>query len=190
MTAPIGQVPCGDHQELEHLFGASLMKMICYGLWQLSIGQVPGGDHQELEQLHGAHLMKMIAYVTGLWQLSIGQVPDDDHQEPEQLHCFRLMKMIAYVTRLWQLSIGQVLGGDHQEPEQLHDARVLPDLGQAQWGSHSLSVLQQPLHIRRHAGGWVAGLGIRSFQKNVTFLRSFPFFKKEWNVFCVIFRSL
>ena len=50
----------------------------------------------------------------------------------------------------------------------------------------------------------VPGLGIRSFQKNVTIfaffsvlykrmersLRSFPFFIKEQNVFCVLLRSL
>ena len=37
---------------------------------------------------------------------------------------------------------------------------------------------------------WFSGLGIRSFQKNVTFLRSFPFFIKECGVLCVLFRSL
>ena len=35
-----------------------------------------------------------------------------------------------------------------------------------------------------------SGFGIRSFQKNATFLRSFPFFIKEWRVLCVLFRSL
>ena len=34
-----------------------------------------------------------------------------------------------------------------------------------------------------------AGLGIRSFQKNATFLRSFPFFIKERGILCVLFRS-
>ena len=33
-------------------------------------------------------------------------------------------------------------------------------------------------------------LGIRSFQKNATFLRSFPLFIKECGVICVLFRSL
>ena len=36
--------------------------------------------------------------------------------------------------------------------------------------------------------GWA--VGTRSFQKNATFLSSFPFFIKERNVFCVLFRSL
>ena len=35
-----------------------------------------------------------------------------------------------------------------------------------------------------------AGLGIRSFQKNAMFLRSFLFFIKERNDLCVLFRSL
>ena len=35
-----------------------------------------------------------------------------------------------------------------------------------------------------------AGLGIRSFQKNAMFLRSFPFFIKEPGVLYVLFRSL
>ena len=34
------------------------------------------------------------------------------------------------------------------------------------------------------------GLGTRSFQKNATFLHSFPFYIKEQNVFCVLSRSL
>ena len=53
-------------------------------------------------------------------------------------------------------------------------------------------------------GGHETGLGIRSFQKHVPIfsffsvlykrtersLRSFPFFIKEWNDLCVLFRSL
>ena len=35
-----------------------------------------------------------------------------------------------------------------------------------------------------------AGLGIRSFQKNERSLHSFPFFMKERNDLCVLFRSL
>ena len=35
-----------------------------------------------------------------------------------------------------------------------------------------------------------AGLGMRSFQKNATFLRSFAFFIKESFVLCILLRSL
>ena len=34
------------------------------------------------------------------------------------------------------------------------------------------------------------GLGIHSFQKNATFLLSFPFFIKERGILCVLFHSL
>ena len=37
---------------------------------------------------------------------------------------------------------------------------------------------------------YISGLGTRSFQKNATFLRSFPFFIKERNGFCVLSHSL
>ena len=36
----------------------------------------------------------------------------------------------------------------------------------------------------------VPGLGIHSFVNNAMFLRSFPFFIKELNVFCILFHSL
>ena len=35
-----------------------------------------------------------------------------------------------------------------------------------------------------------SGLGIRSFQKNATFSRSFAFFSKERNILCILLRSL
>ena len=50
--------------------------------------------------------------------------------------------------------------------------------------SHLLSPVS---HLLSHI---FSGLGTRSFQKNTMFLRSFPFFIKEQNVFCVLSCSL
>ena len=46
------------------------------------------------------------------------------------------------------------------------------------------------LCVSEHTSEEKAGLGIRSFQKNVPFFRSFLFFIKERNVLYILFRSL
>ena len=62
----------------------------------------------------------------------------------------------------------------------------------AMWANHSGGSLKMSNHERfaNIAQSKWAGLGTCSFQKNAIFLRSFPFFIKERNDFCVLSRSL